>query len=125
VEERAMSTAFVPCSACARHVKTSDAACPFCGQVIDAAPAPATSFPPRTSRAALLAVGASAILGAAGCSTGSPPTDDAGADGAPNPLDATADVPSAQPLYGAVVPPKDAAEETVTVLPLYGAAPGH
>jgi hypothetical protein len=100
-------------------VKSTDDACPFCG-----APAPEERAAPvarslRVSRAALLAVSATAILGAAGCSADSPPTDDAGVDGASsNPSDATSDVPSAQPHYGAVIP--DAADD-VTIVALYGA----
>jgi hypothetical protein len=108
-------------------VKSSDDACPFCGAATGSergGPAPRSL---RASRSALLAVGASALLGTAACSADVPPTDDAGLDGASQPVDATPDAPSVQPLYGAVIPPQDATDEAVRILPVYGGAPvtGH
>jgi hypothetical protein len=57
----------IPCSSCRRHVKRSDAACPFC-----AAPTPsvtptdprARAAPPGTKRAALFAMGVSLVASA-------------------------------------------------------------
>jgi hypothetical protein len=55
---------FAPCAACARHVRTDDAACPFCGASCPERAAAPSRFP-RVSRAALFAAGASLAL--AGC----------------------------------------------------------
>ena len=76
-----MATRLIPCPSCARHVRTSDASCPFCGAATVQAPAPLVARG-RLSRAALLAVGAAGALAAADCggSTSSPePASDASA----------------------------------------------
>jgi len=131
-----------PCSACGRHVRVTEDACPFCGAALaaslrgSAAPvAPSV----RLSRAALFAVGAlgmGTLAVAPGCSSSStstivpygiPPvpdggdeTDDAGDAG-------IADV-AAVPHYG-LPPLRDASEEPdagdsgIRVLPPYGIAP--
>jgi hypothetical protein len=96
-------------------VKSTEAACPFCRTALDLAPPPPVPRAIRASRATLLAVGATAILGAAGCSSDdSAPTQDAAA------IDATADSPSVQALYGAAA--IDATADSPSVQALYGAA---
>jgi uncharacterized membrane protein YgcG len=57
----------IPCSSCRRHVKRSEAACPFCAAPMpSAAPvAAARPAPPGTKRAALFAMGIS--LAASAC----------------------------------------------------------
>jgi hypothetical protein len=73
-----------PCPACARHVRVSETACPFCGSVLaeslreSAAPAPPGV---RLTRAALFAFGTGAFAIAPGCSSdsvGTTPATDAG-----------------------------------------------
>ena len=77
-----MSVQFSPCSACARHVKLSDATCPFCGvdnrQHLFASNAKASLgsvVPPtpavRLSRAALFAGTVGAAMAVTDCATGS------------------------------------------------------
>jgi hypothetical protein len=57
-----MTTSFSPCATCSRHVKSADAACPFCG----AAHAPARAKRiPRASRAVWLA----SSMALVGCTT--------------------------------------------------------
>jgi hypothetical protein len=145
-----MSTHLAPCPSCARHVRVSEARCPFCdgglNDTFHALPAPQ---PPmrRLKRAALYAVGASGlVLGACSSSSsntmtqalyGGPPAD-AAADaadggqvvalyGAPPadvwapPADAGVDVQGVA-LYGGP-PPQDAAVDVPQVMALYGAPP--
>ncbi len=75
-----MSVQFSPCSACARHVKRSDAACPFCGEENKSRPLASTakasvgSEAPRTaaarlSRAALFAGTVGAAVATTNCGT--------------------------------------------------------
>jgi hypothetical protein len=143
-----MATRFIPCPACARHVRQGDEACPFCGAT--PSPAPALRLPSaRLSRAALLALGAAGALAATDCSSSSavvPAPFDAGAseDGGSPASDSAAPAPDAggapdgggfaQPLYGAMVIPADAAggedaegtRDGGFAQPLYGAmAPPH
>ena len=62
-----MST-LTPCPSCNRHVRVSDATCPFCGSAVIVAPA-AVSAPVlrgRLGRAALFAAGA-ALMGIGAC----------------------------------------------------------
>jgi hypothetical protein len=131
-----MATRFIPCPACARHVRDGDAACPFCGLAIAQASAAARPPMARMSRAALLAVSAASALAATDCSSTSSPgptgSDAAALDSAISPtLDASEDDSSgmAQPLYGATAP-LDAGEPDADaaaddsgfhVQPLYGA----
>jgi hypothetical protein len=91
----------IACSACARHVRAREAACPFCGSVLAPAAAPRSGpEAPRLGRAALRAFGVGAVSAAAavaGCNHdsalvtayGGPPPDlfghDAGADAAKPP----------------------------------------
>lgn len=54
----------IPCSTCARHVRSSEAACPFCSAAVPVTPAQplplSRSAGKRLSRAALFALGTSA-----------------------------------------------------------------
>jgi len=65
----------IPCAGCGRHVRTSDTACPFCGQTIesDASRAPSRPHGARLGRAALFAFGATIAATAAACSPASNP----------------------------------------------------
>jgi hypothetical protein len=109
-----------PCPSCARHVRVSETACPFCLATVDLAGGPAPVPPAvRLSRAALYALGAGTLSLASACggtsTTGSPSNDagtavDAGVDAA---FDA-----GAAALYGAP-PPQDSGS---TVAP-YGLPP--
>jgi hypothetical protein len=58
-----------PCPSCNRHVRAGDAACPFCGTALAAAPPRVPGAPAllgRLGRAALFAAGAT-LLGAGAC----------------------------------------------------------
>jgi hypothetical protein len=60
----------VPCTACQRHVRASETACPFCATALDPAHAAEPTLPTqRLGRAALFAFGATlaASLTAVGC----------------------------------------------------------
>ena len=113
-----MSAKLVPCEACGRHVRQSEAACPFC-RVTRAAgamtPAASGELAPR-SRAALMGFAASpgvvaisTALMTVGCSVSSTGTD---AGGSASDAGATADAGLEEdagavgPLYGG--PPEDA-----------------
>ena len=64
-----------PCSECSRHVKESDASCPFCGAMRTGGgePSPARRAAGRLSRAALFAAGAAgAAMATADCSSAQP-----------------------------------------------------
>ena len=66
-----------PCPACARHVRASDARCPFC----DGALGPAHASPTprgRLHRAAQMAFGSALAASLAGCGTGGPGEVDGG-----------------------------------------------
>jgi hypothetical protein len=117
------------CPACDRHVRVSEAACPFCGSALsDAFRTAPVPQPPgvRLTRAALFAFGAGSLGFAPGCTStttpeplyGAPPYTDSGSNDAADdgpigivdaayggpPIDAPA------PLYGA--PPGDAGPDT-------------
>lgn len=122
-----MSSSLSPCPSCSRHVRASEASCPFCQALLapsdGAARSPAASMAaaPRLSRAAAYALGAS--LAVAGCSTTTDPnprdggttpdaagsTDggvDAATDGSAGPDDGgNIQPPYGAPAYGA--PPVD------------------
>src|SRR4051812_37293073 len=54
------------CTGCRRHVRETDAACPFCGtNVAGAAALGSAPFPPGMSRAQMYALGAATALGVA------------------------------------------------------------
>ena len=136
----------VPCRSCARHVRATDSACPFCGSAVQARPrAFATPQVPHAhlSRAALFALGAAAAAATAGCSGQVSPLDGGGdaavvdggvADGAvadAGPAqDAARDAPpdvimmdagndvNIQPPYGTPPPPDDAGTKM-----MYGGPP--
>ncbi len=124
-----MAASFVPCPACARHVREGDGVCPFCGAKAVSAPRPMAAPRGFVSRAVLLAgaaAGASIALTECSSSTVSPayggifvPADASAADGRSSD-DATADSPSVVALYGAMMVP-DASTDGPTVQPLYGA----
>jgi hypothetical protein len=86
-----MNARLLPCPSCARHVRLSDAVCPFCAADLGALPRalpPARSPATRLSRAALFAFGTSAAALAACGGTA-----------------ATTDPPIGLPAYGG--PPVD------------------
>jgi hypothetical protein len=119
------STRLLPCASCARHVRASESACPFCGAALEASATPTAATVPgrRLSRAALFALGASAAAVAA-CS-GSVSSSDGGApDGAAldgSARDAAFDDVQAVPAYG--IAPMDASNDGPIPAPLYGAPP--
>jgi hypothetical protein len=100
----------VPCSSCQRHVRVSEAACPFCGaSIADAAQSPPAVRMPATrlARAAIFALGtlgAGATAAAPGCggtTTGTgTPSGDAGEDAG-----------NIEPPYGALPPFPDASDD--------------
>ena len=72
------------CSTCARHIRVSEEACPFCGSTLEesfrAAPPPQAPGA-RLTRAALFALGTGAVALSPACSSSSSapaPSDDAG-----------------------------------------------
>ena len=67
---------FAPCPSCARHVKTGDQKCPFCGTTRRAQAAPFLGRIVRRSRSHWLAHGSTlAILGCTGNAASGPPAD--------------------------------------------------
>lgn len=118
-----MSKTLVPCPACERHVRVSEARCPFCEAALPESIAqravPATTQ--RLSRAATFVFGAAALV-ASGCGTPANP-DGGGGD------DVVADMGGPMPLYGG--PPVDAGVDDASdggtnrrdsggIMPLYG-----
>ncbi len=86
-----MSTVWLPCAKCARHVKQGDCACPFCGEGLACATrvtggaSGTNASMARLSRAALVAASAvGVVLSVTGCAA------------------------SSTPVYGGPVPPLDA-----------------
>jgi hypothetical protein len=104
-----VTVALAPCPGCGRHVRLDERACPFCGVAIAAlAAAPTTTR--RLTRAAAFAFSASlstaALLGCGGTAdSGIPATDSGsgggGADTGTTGKDATPDIGSPGPMYGA------------------------
>jgi hypothetical protein len=74
----------VPCPSCNRHVRASEAECPFCGDVVDLGTSPAPALPTsRLGRAATFAFGAT-LIGATSmmaCGGDSDDGDDGGTGG--------------------------------------------
>jgi hypothetical protein len=109
----------LPCPSCARHVRRSESACPFCGNALALEPEAALSVVPRLGRAALFTFGA-ALATSACTGTGAPvplygaPSIDSGAADAAPPIDAGNDA-TVLAMYGG--PPIDAGSPG----PLYGA----
>lgn len=65
----------LPCPGCARHVRASDARCPFCDAALSGGPAPRLPSA-RLGRAATFAFGAAvATIGASGCAESTVPPD--------------------------------------------------
>jgi hypothetical protein len=117
------SAHLVLCPSCARHVRVSEAACPFCGTGVSEATrgtekrrAPTA----RLSRAALYAFGVGTVAVAAACSssgTTNPGGDDSGAsDGQ------TQDEFRGQPAYGIAIMPDGGEGDVNTIHPAYGIA---
>jgi hypothetical protein len=105
----------LPCPSCDRHVRASEAACPFCAAALPVALRSSQPLPrspaTRLSRAALFALGTSAAALAAACGGTTAPSTFAGADAA----DEGGQQP--QPVYGG--PPVDGGADVV-VNPSYG-----
>ena len=120
----------LPCPSCARHVRVSEKACPFCSGALSLTAPPLTRTPiARLSRAALFALGTSAASIAA-CTSGTGPVGgDAGtgsdADPQDRPVYGGPPVDDAGPVlvdaaYGG--PPRDAREDSQPA-PAYGGPP--
>lgn len=107
----------VPCAMCARHVRASEAACPFCRSPIAVAP-PRAMPTQRLGRAATFAFGAAIATSAIGCGTSTTP-EDAGTDAYFGTFDAAYGGP---PHDGSVAPDTFAAPDA-GVSPPYGAPP--
>jgi hypothetical protein len=73
----AMTERLIPCAACSRHVKASDAECPFCRASMLTVSAPATTPYRRMAAAAAVAAGVVALTGCGSSSGGSASGDDA------------------------------------------------
>ncbi len=128
-------SALQPCLACRRHVRATEASCPFChAAVTEVAPRPMPTQ--RLGRAATFAFGAAVTMSAAGCGQASTPGTDAnvvvetdagfrGLDGAAYggpPIDAAMEQDTGLvAAYGG--PPVDAALPDTGNLALYGAPP--
>ena len=123
--------ALVSCSSCARHVRRSETACPFCGHALPPAPealaSEAVPFSGRLTRAMLLFASAAAVTGC-GKETVTPP--DAGVDAQPVALPAYGvplpDTALATPPYGVAPPPPDAGRlgaRDMGAVPPYGVSP--
>jgi hypothetical protein len=132
----------LPCPSCARHVRQTEAGCPFCGASLSLADAPARALPTRRlGRAATFAFGAVIVMSVSACGGTSNPGNDSGiapAYGAPAdsgmmndsgmlamyggpPQDAGSDTGGPGPLYGA--PAFDAGDDGGGPAPAYGAVP--
>jgi len=101
-----MTAHLVACPACARHVRASEAVCPFCASAVpDAMRASTPRRPPteRLSRAAMYAFGVGGLAVAAACCSSSTKTpDDSGAGHDAEVYDAlSAAHYGGTPLYGA------------------------
>lgn len=115
----------VSCPSCRRHVRLSDALCPFCGDDVSAvSPPPAPQTFARLGRAAIFAFGASVGVAACGSDAplyGAPPVDAAVVDAGPD----DGGIGGFDAAYGA--PPFDAGEADADAgsgpAPAYGAAP--
>jgi hypothetical protein len=105
------------CPTCARHVRVTEAACPFCGGALSAAfRAAAAPLPPRTTgltRAALFALGTGTLAFAPGCSSSPSSVVDGGGGGSED-----SSAPIVDAAYGG--PPIG---DSGGVAPVYGAPP--
>ncbi|MBL8608817.1 MAG: hypothetical protein JNL38_15945, partial [Myxococcales bacterium] len=100
-----MALGLAPCPSCARHLRASEEACPFCGAAVAGKLSPLPGTSKRLTRAAAFAFTASlaAVAGvhcgdddAGGSSSGKTPTVDSGAEGG------SGGQPG--PMYGAPAP---------------------
>lgn len=135
----------VPCTACARHVRVDEGACPFCDAAMDGAHDPVIERPGRIGRAAILAfrtlaVGAAGATVGCGSTTGlelddamvvradaGPEADDAGTtptDAGPPAMDAGYDAGTDAggiiALYGGPMPADAGTDAGAGVVPAYG-----
>lgn len=71
-----MTTSLVVCGGCGRHVRASEARCPFCAAAVRVEEPPPAALPPGASRAFIAALGVSLSLGACqgGATTAGPRT---------------------------------------------------
>src|SRR5690349_4494311 len=109
-------SALAPCTSCARHVRRTESACPFCGTVLSfgAAP-PRRVIQERLGRAALFSVGAAIVASVPGCGTAVPAYGGPAVDSGP----IAADTGQPGPLYGG--PPEvDAGHDAGQPATLYG-----
>lgn len=115
-----MASTLVPCASCARHVRASDRACPFCGGSLEAPASVAANVPAgvRLGRAAIFAVGVAVASSVAACEMKND-TDAAVAEAGPT------DDGSVMALYGAPVADAAPAPDVADGGPVarYGAPP--
>ncbi len=132
----------LPCPSCARHVRRTETACPFCACAVSFALAPLPKLPEvRLGRAATFAFGAAVATSVAACTGsavpayGAPPVDtgsavDSGGGGTDtgvvavdtgNPVDAGIDTGNGAAAYG--ISPFDAGIDTGGSSSDYGAPP--
>lgn len=70
-----MAEWLIPCAACLRHVRRSEAACPFCGAAVSMGPPPQRELFRRMAAAAAVAAGVAALTK---CSSGGSASDGSG-----------------------------------------------
>jgi hypothetical protein len=111
----------VPCSSCARHVRASDARCPFCTTAIHVE-AGAASRPVSRSRAAIMLLGATLATGCGGSTAPAP--EEPGAPvaiyGGPPPSE-----PPTEPAPEQNSNSNDTREDEGAVVAMYGGPPSH
>jgi hypothetical protein len=90
------------CSGCARHVRRSEASCPFCSAPVVSGPEPRALRYPALTRAALLIGGAATLsVGAQGCADDVTP--DEQRDDEPAPEQSAPSASMAVPAYGVAI----------------------
>lgn len=112
----------VPCPGCARHVRASESACPFCAEAIDAAPERVLAPAPNDRLFARAAITFAAAAATSLTACGKEPTDK------PPPVPTNTTDPGPAPAYGP--PPmmlEAAAPEPAptTVVPTHAPAPAY
>ncbi len=129
-----------PCTACGRHVRTSETACPFCHAEVTGTPAKRTKRPPRgLSRGALMAWGAAFSMAAAcgggeadlrgreAAVYGGPPADEYESAGGEEEMSADEQLPDDSEAEGdadpGVDPDAEARPEESPPVPVYGTPP--
>ncbi len=133
-----MASSLSPCPSCSRHVKTTEARCPFCGSAFSEIFAQSAIAGPtqRLSRAAAFAFTASLAVQGCGGTTSTVSQQDSGTgDGAHADSGQTTDSGGVQPAYGlpAVDAGRDAAHDAADGstppkddgggIPMYGIPP--